>query len=172
MSVPVGFLVEDSSPIFDTLSEMSTATSAAALVEFLGGTADQILKARTRARFGSEGDSASGGWKPLAESTVIAREALGFGGAHPINQRTGELLKAMTEGSPLIAELAGEVFYRFPAEDPSGLLGEKLKMAQRGYRQTPARPVLAVDEADYQAIQEALFDTILPDVTTTAGGES
>ena len=36
----------------------------------------------------------SGGWKPLAESTVAGRLRAGYGGEHPILQRTGALRKS------------------------------------------------------------------------------
>lgn len=35
-------------------------------------------------------------WKPLAESTVRQRIALGYGGRHPILQRTQRLMESMT----------------------------------------------------------------------------
>jgi len=35
-----------------------------------------------------------GGWAPLSESTIKQRERLGFGGAHPILQRTGALRRS------------------------------------------------------------------------------
>lgn len=44
-------------------------------------------------QFTTEG-GLSGGWTPLADSTVAGRLRAGFGGEHPILQRTGELRRS------------------------------------------------------------------------------
>ena len=53
---------------------------------------DLILK-DVEVNFLTEG-SLAGGWRPLARSTVEGRLRGGFGGEHPILQRTGKLRKS------------------------------------------------------------------------------
>ena len=53
----------------------------------------QLILQDVERNFTTEG-SLVGGWAPLAESTVRARIREGFGGAHPILQRTGALRKS------------------------------------------------------------------------------
>lgn len=48
--------------------------------------------------FASEGASTGAPWAPLAPSTQAERKRLGFPPAHPILQRTGKLMRALTIG--------------------------------------------------------------------------
>jgi len=53
----------------------------------------QLILQDVERNFTTEG-SLVGGWAPLAESTVRGRIREGYGGAHPILQRTGALRKS------------------------------------------------------------------------------
>lgn len=59
----------------------------------------QILRNRARERFAKEGDAVSGRWARLLDSTQDIREHAGYGPAHPINKRTGELENYITNGN-------------------------------------------------------------------------
>ena len=53
----------------------------------------RLILSDVERQFATEG-GLSGGWTPLAPSTVAGRIRAGYGGAHPILQRTGALRKS------------------------------------------------------------------------------
>lgn len=57
------------------------------------GKSAQLILSDVERNFVSEGGLV-GGWAPLAESTVKGRLRAGFGGEHPILQRTGALRRS------------------------------------------------------------------------------
>lgn len=94
----------------------------------LGAIADDIID-WTRDQFDSEGGR-SGGWAPLADSTVKSR-----GSAHPILQVHGDLMREMTSRSNWIVT---DSFAHFQPPDEQEQIG--------GYHQTgttkmPRRPI-------------------------------
>lgn len=118
------------------------------------------LKMRATTRFQKEGDDASGKWKPLAEFTVQDRISQGFGGAHPINVRTGEMEEWLMGASSSVMANDEEAFFTWPAEQPGGELGAKVSTAQRGKRDgdkyTPKRPIIAAGALDFTELQMML----------------
>lgn len=58
----------------------------------------QAFQAITSRAFASEGASTGAPWPQLAASTQSERRRRGFGAAHPILQRTGRLMRALTIG--------------------------------------------------------------------------
>ncbi len=138
------------------LAELEFSFSTEFLTWFLGVEITQFLQARAERRFAREGDDASGKWKPLSEFTREERRALGFGGAHPINVRTGEMEDwVMQNNSSVVGSDAAGVFdLEWPARMPSpgSELETKVKTAQQGKRRgeksVPKRPILAVGEID------------------------
>lgn len=144
------------------LEVLDTALNPVAIAGFLGAVVSPHLQRRAIARFRSEGDSAvGGGWVPLAQATQEIRESQGFGAAHPINRRTGELERFITQnpGHPVPNVLGATL--TFPGADPAGELENKVKVAQVGGTQpgmnpTPPRPVLGIDEQDLVFVLTAL----------------
>lgn len=118
------------------------------------------FRERMNNRFMSEGDDASGNWLPLSPATEAIRDSQGYGAAHPINRRTGELQGFVTD-SHAVSVQGDTVVLTIPGEDPSGELGDKLATAQQGRGfggctapstpHTVPRPVLAMNEVDLEA---------------------
>ena len=112
---------------------------------------EDILKDRLKYRFQFEGDSASGQWSPLRPETVDIRLKFGYGGAHPINYRTGDLQSFLETSGSSTRSSKGESAVRWPEKQPTGKNRKSLTQAQKGGRNgSPARPVLAVGELDLQ----------------------
>lgn len=121
-----------------------------------------IMRERTLARFDKQGDGASGKWKKLRPATVkfrryyALRDALPIGGERPINVRTGELRRYVTEtfdidsGGEMAAQLT------VPAKGRAGKwLDVKFRTSQKGYGHTPKRPVLALNRIDQRLVEKA-----------------
>lgn len=131
------------------------AVSGPSLHAFLETMASEYFTEEIIDRFAYEGDDKSGDWAPLKESTERIRQALGYPGANPVNERTQELLEfvAFHRGfaqGPNFAQMD------VPGEAPSQSIEAKLRTAQQGTSinplfpgaYTPPRPVLATDEGD------------------------
>lgn len=130
------------------LARLSELLSPGPLGVFMDEQIGALLQTRARDRFKNEGDDASGKWAPLADATEQIRLAQGYGAAHPINVRTGDL-ESFIEDSPNRIIMDGQgVTLNFPGTDPTTRVGEKLKGAQQGEGRAPARPVLAINERD------------------------
>lgn len=139
------------------VSRLSLLLSPVGMAAFLGGQVTPYLKQRAQSRFASEGDEAVGGpWAALLPATVQIRENLGLSGEHPINRRTGELERWVTDSAPSVLAGAGIATLVYPGNKPVGKLSEKVKTAQTGKRgggkSTAPRPVLGIDQTDYAAI--------------------
>jgi hypothetical protein len=129
---------------------------------FLSMTIFPYLLNRAKERFQNEGDDVVGKWTPLAPATEVIRQSMGLGGAHPINVRTGELERYITQGSATAAvqSYPGGSVLQHPASKPQGKLKNKVQVAQRGdpkfARGVPARPVLGMNESDFGFTMAAL----------------
>lgn len=127
---------------------------------------EPILQKRATDRFGREGDDASGRWAQLSDATVEIRAGLGFGGAHPINLRTGELENLITQGNGTIEAGEDSVTLTYPGNDQvNGELEDKIRHAQLGGisdagNTYPARPVLAVSSTDLGQVEISLIEYI------------
>lgn len=139
------------------LGRLIVGLSPPALSEaFLGGIVEPYLISEAENRFASEGDEAVGGkWEPLTEATIRVREDLGYGGAHPINVRTGELKGHVTSGGESTPEAYGALL-EFPGK-AEGELATKMEHAQAGGISTsgksfPARPVIALASGDLAVV--------------------
>lgn len=140
------------------LQVLDTALSPTAIAGFLGFEVGPYLERRARARFAGEGDDAVGQWAPLKPATVEVRETAGYGGEHPINRRTDELMNYITgSGGDASPEVYGASLI-FPGKPPMGDLEDKVSIAQQGggeYNTVP-RPVLGLSEADLIFVLSAL----------------
>jgi hypothetical protein len=65
----------------------------------------QAFQAITAKAFTTEGASTGAPWKPLAPSTQADRQRHGFAPAHPILQRSGTLMHALTTGEGAFASM-------------------------------------------------------------------
>ncbi len=108
--------------------------------------------------FASE-SSAEGPWKPLAAMTVAERVAAGYGGEHPILQRTGSLRKSFTD-----AGSSGHVERYEPQSDgwivTVGSMHELAAFHEFGTRRMPARPITPLQARAVRAIEDAVSDFI------------
>ena len=146
------------------LDQIELALLPGSLVAFLEGDVQDYLAEQIEWRFAFEGDRASGDWDRLSEATVHIREQAGFMGDSPINERTGELLRYLTEHYDGRA-IVGGAELQIPG-DVSGTMEDKIRHAQVGAQpgenplfpnsETPPRPVLALDEMDLEKVIELL----------------
>lgn len=142
---------------------LEAATSPLGLQPWMQGFVVNYLQAEIKERFQSEGDRASGKWAPLEDATENIRQALGFSPAHPINIRTGQLHKFVTTSSDTVV-MGDSVVTQVPGDSGDSVLEKKLETAQKGSRSnpfpgarnTPARPVLALDTDDAAAVLTSL----------------
>lgn len=147
-------LTGDAQYVNAMIQHLDLKLSASGMTAFLSATVFPYLKTRAKQRFQGEGDDAVGKWTPLAPATEIIRQSMGYGGAHPINVRSGELERYITQGSAQAAVRATPdgALLQHPANPPQGKLKSKLATAQRGDpkfgRGVPARPVLGMNETD------------------------
>lgn len=158
-SRPVGFIdvviVGDDAGVQAMLLKMERAVTGPGLTQFLATIVDPYLRTRAQNRFTSEGDDVTGPWAPLTPFTQNERAKHGYGPAHPINNRTGQL-EDFIIGAPsniTIASEGGRLVY--PGRRASGLLGKKVSVAQRGISGrpfTPPRPVLGVNARDLEMV--------------------
>lgn len=132
------------------MNYLTLKLSPALMMGFMSATIYPWIRQRAQQRFLDEGDDASGKWAPLLESTNEFRRSGGFGEAHPINRRTGELESYITGSDAMIAPTPAGVMMRYPGTEPSGALLEKVQTAQRGRSKpsTVPRPVLSLGIAD------------------------
>lgn len=156
-------LTGDSKYVEKMLDHLDQKLGPQGLTAFLSMTVFPYLMKRAKQRFADEGDSAVGKWAPLAPATEVIRQQMGYGGAHPINVRTGELERYITQGSVTSSVQASPMgaFLQHPSSSPSGKLKSKLKTAQKGDPKfgrsgVPPRPVLGMDEVDLGFIITAL----------------
>jgi len=148
-------IVGDAVGVEAMLLRMEAALTGPGLVQYLATIVDPYLRTRAQDRFRSEGDDVTGPWAPLSPFTQNDRAAHGYGPAHPINRRTGQM-EDFIVGAPsniLVAPYGARLVY--PGRRASGLLGKKVETAQRGIQghpYTPPRPVLGVNARDLEMV--------------------
>lgn len=144
--------VTDKKGVEVLFKSMNYSLSPVGLAAFMSQVVDPYLHHRAHDRFVSEGDDATGRWLPLKPSTVVMRTEQGFPGAHPINRRTGELERFITERPGRIGQEGAFTTLTLPDHVPSGELGKKFVAAQTGKvpgrKAHSARPVLKLNERD------------------------
>lgn len=133
------------------------------LEEFLEDIADPYLKDRVSSRFASEGDDAVNQWLPLDPTTVRIRQALGYGGAHPINVRTRDMISYLMNSGPETGIYPDGMELTFPARGAPTPVQEKIETAQMGkpFPNTPPRPVVALSNTDSDDLTMLLSDYIM-----------
>lgn len=163
MSVDFGldYDVDIDDVIFSQLREMEFVLSSEFMAWWLGVEVTQYLQHRADTRFRREGKQAGETpWKPLAEQTREERRLLGFGGAHPINKRTGEMEEWVTTADSRVSGASGDMLLEWPGNMPEGELFTKIETAQKGRKKsnsyTPARPVIRFSEIDFAHLMSQL----------------
>lgn len=122
---------------------------------FLSTSVDPWLRQRSSDRFANEGDDAVGQWLPLGQATQEIRASLGYGAAHPINRRTGELENYIVHTESRVEMNTGGATLTYPGADTSGELENKVRTAQSGKQgnpYTPPRPVLGLSSRDLEFV--------------------
>lgn len=98
-----------------------------------------------------------GDWAPLADWTVNARRAAGFGGEHPILIRTGRYLASFV----IDASGYGEGEVAIGSDDPRFETLNEGGTTESGHR-VPARPVVITEEF-VDAAADAFWDWLVGD---------
>lgn len=147
----------DDKQVLALLQAVELALSPMSLLTWMDEAVAPFFDERITSRFDTEGDEAVGRWVPLAAATQAIRASEGYGAAHPINVRTGELRDFVrTHGTR--AEGDAGVVLQYPERLPQGELAEKMDLAQNGGTSgatggaVPARPVLGMGTADLTAV--------------------
>lgn len=155
-------IIGDDSGVERMLALMAGILSPAGITGWMESEVEPFLKGRARARFANEGDDVVGKWAGLKESTQEARASLGYNPDHPINVRTSEMEQYVTDSKATYADEVWGVQMTLPGEPPTGLLEEKMMVAQIGggeYNTVP-RPVLGLNETDMAAALLSLANYI------------
>jgi phage gpG-like protein len=110
-----------------------------------------IMREETEAQFDTEGEHASGGWKPLARSTLERKERLGLD--HRILRATGRLFESLTQQAAPdhIERLSGDSLV-FGSAVPYGIYHQSSRPRTR----LPYRPPVALNaEAKKRIVKTA-----------------
>lgn len=152
-------IVGDRQGVQAMLTRLDSALSPVGLSLFLYGPVGAFIKHRAAQRFSGQGDDVSGKWAPLKESTIEFRENQHFKSG-PINKRTGELERYITQGTVKVTPVPGfGAAMTYPGDEPDNAhLVTKVKTAQSGkaHPLTRPRPVLGMNERDLAAIMTSL----------------
>ncbi len=165
-----GFVVEvDAQEVDALLARVNERVSQPGLLSFLVVKALPEMRHRMEARFGQEGDDASGKWPSLAFATGRIRAHLGFGSHHPINVRTGSMRRHVMSSFRVGTFGSKGAQLNIPGTSGNRLMANKLRTAQQGgytkqsgnkagpNRPVPARPILAVSERDAVTLNDNLL---------------
>lgn len=151
--------------VHQLLQSLNTAIGGAALADFMSKEVYPYLRERALGRFETEGDDASGHWPALKEATQNFRAFYGYGPTGPINVRTGALEDYIAGASPALVISPDSVTMIYPGNLPDdAILNRKYRTAQLGHKgkpTTPARPVIAMNSADWAFIYTALEKHIM-----------
>jgi hypothetical protein len=142
--------------LFERLSDSN-------LADYLEDQVDPYLKGRVADRFAAEGDDAVGMWLPLSPATEQIRQSRGYGGAHPINVRTREMLNYILTGQADVSGTGDGQMISFPSNGGPSPVMDKIKTAQQGKPDpnTPPRPVVALSDTDERDIMISLEEYLM-----------
>lgn len=163
-TVEVDFIGDDKG-VQQLLHRMQVGFSPVAMAAFLGSTVGPWLQQRAKDRFENEGDDVVGRWKPLELSTQDIRRmgTWNVGAAHPINVRTHEMENYVTGsmGDPIAVGPVAQLTFPDRRGAGSKELQKKMRTAQKGAKQkgfknTPPRPVIGLGVQDLTFTMAAL----------------
>lgn len=156
-------IIGDTAGVEHMLQHLQDKLSPPAMGGFLDMKVSPYLQLRAKNRFSNEGDDVVGKWAPLTPFTQQLRAAQGYGPAHPINKRTGQLEHYITEGPNRLIIDPGGATLTLPGAG-TARAKDKLRVAQQGEkvkgRVTPPRPVLGMNERDLFAVLTMLAHDI------------
>lgn len=96
-------------------------------------------------------------WDQLAFDTVVERVLLGFPGAHPILQRTGNYRSSFVDG--INADHISEIDYRLGEISLfEGSNDDRVPLLELGAGRVPARPVLEMSHRSIDNIGDAFLE--------------
>lgn len=154
---------EDDQQVFFRLFDMAIGYEG--MYTLVGDVADRVIGA-IREGFDDESEpSVVGGgvrWAELKQFTVADREAHGFPGPSPINVRTGEMERALTQDPTISPDGRNEFSAQIPARMTPTLF-DKLQTAQFGdtITKSPPRPVLPTMNDAEEVVLVQLADASL-----------
>lgn len=146
-----GKAIEDLSPAWMDIGDDIRADNAANFASEGGWYSFGATVARTGSGRGARGSS----WAPLAPSTVRERERLGYGGAHPILVRQGDLMESLT-----VLGARGNITRIGPTSAEFGTAHPLAPFHHWGTRRMPARPLVGLTWRRKQGIVKRLGDYI------------
>lgn len=162
----------DASSVERLLRAGMVAVSPASMMGWLAGPMTEGIQQRANERFLAQGDETTGPWEPLRDTTLMFRDAQGFGPA-PINVRTGELERYITDSPGGVISTGQGATLVYPGDAPDNkYLTRKVVTAQQGWpggankASTPARPVLALGMPDMEYALVSLAGWIQTSITT------
>lgn len=94
-------------------------------------------------------------WPQLAPSTVAERVRLGYGGAHPILQRTGALRRHVLGAPPRVSRSGSGAELRIRPDDSVGGVPKYLALAM-GTHRMPGRPMVVIDASGAVKVTSAI----------------
>lgn len=152
----------DSQRVDAMLQRVDTAISPVGLMGFLTGVIGPYIRERASDRFASEGDDVSGKWAPLQPATqeIRSRGEWPVSATHPINVRTHELERFITQSNAAVWGHTLGASLRYPDKQPTRRsITQKMETAQRGRAnpRTVARPVLGLNERDLAFTMQSLM---------------
>lgn len=171
----VATVIVNSASVEKLLASAEFAVGPAGAAAFLGGPMQEVLKTRAQERFTTQGEDVSGGgwqaWEPLTDATIEFRRAQGFGPT-PINVRTGELERYITQSEATVTPTATGALMTYPGQPAAGLTHKKVETAQVGKAnpKTPPRPVLGLSTTDVELALVSMSQWIIQ--TITIGGRA
>lgn len=159
---------DDARRIDELIDRISRVVEPSSLFTFLKDESLPYLRARAANRFITEGDDASGKWRPLTETSerfrawAARKYGLPIKADHPINRRTGQL-KNWVMRSYKIEQFgyAGAQLQMPGTRSSDRWLEQKYRHAQQGgftrwYSGFGPRPVMAINQRDNTAITSSL----------------
>lgn len=159
MTSPTIYIDVNARRVDALLLRLDTAMSPLGIAQYMKVAVDPWIRRRVKERFDAEGDDAVGRWLPLSPETRIIRAAKGFQPDGPINVRTGELERFITQGAvERITPTSSGATYVYPGLGFGGELRTKYDTAQAGKKspRTPPRPVVGIGERDLAHVLSSL----------------
>lgn len=141
---------------------------------WLAGPVHQYLQNRAKQNF-DENKGGGGSWPPLTEATENWRESYNYPRSTPINIRTGDLLKLMTDTGPQMGFDSIGTYLIYPGNAAMNRNNRKVKMLQaqgilkqHNNKTATPRPVLVFDVPEMLTIMK-MFQRFFFDAPMSRG---
>ena len=171
LSAPVTVEV-DYAPLTVVLNAVKGSVSPIMLRTWMAGRLHQAFQEQIINLFAYEGRGFPG-WAPLSEATLDLRRRMGNPGTE-INEETGEMLNFLITNKS-VNQVGGWSQLSIPGSTGDAVMQHKLMTAQMGKKNapmfnnsegvdTPARPVLVLEQADRAMVMRMLQEHIVSHV--------